>query len=79
MVCRLVGLSVTIMSPAKTDELIEMPFGLWTRVGFRNHVLDRGPDPPWAGTILRGKGVPHCKVQGLPSMCGGSVAFLSNY
>jgi len=31
--------SVTVMSPAKTAELIEMPFGLWTRVGPRKHVL----------------------------------------
>jgi len=36
VVCR----SVTIVSPAKTAELIKMPFGLWTRVGPRNHVLD---------------------------------------
>jgi len=28
------------MSPAKTAEPIEMPFGMWTRVGPRNHVLD---------------------------------------
>jgi len=34
------------MSPAKMVELIEMPFGLWARVGSRNHVLDGGPDPP---------------------------------
>jgi len=27
-----VGLSVTLVSPAKTAEPIEMPFGLWTRV-----------------------------------------------
>jgi len=26
------------MSPAKTAELIEMTFGLWTRVGPRNYV-----------------------------------------
>jgi len=25
--CLLVGLSITVMSPAKTAELIEMPFG----------------------------------------------------
>ena len=31
-------LSVTVVSPAKTAELIEMPFGLRTRVGPRNHV-----------------------------------------
>jgi len=40
-----VGLSVTLVSPAKTTELIEMPFGLRTRVGPVNHVLGGGPDP----------------------------------
>jgi len=35
-----VGLSVTIVSPAKMAELIEVPFGLWTRVGPNNRVLD---------------------------------------
>jgi len=30
----------------KTAEPIEMPFGLWTRVGPRNHVLDGGQDRP---------------------------------
>jgi len=48
VVCLSVGLSVclsvTIASPTKTVEPIEMPFGLWTRVGPRNHVLDGGPD-----------------------------------
>jgi len=34
-----VGLSVTVVSPAKTAEPIEMPFGIWTRVGPRKHVL----------------------------------------
>jgi len=38
-----------IVSPAKTAEPIEMSFGVWSRVGPRNHVLDGGPD-------LRGKG-----------------------
>jgi len=37
MVCmsvgRLVGLSVTVVSPAKMAEPIKMPFGLKTRVG----------------------------------------------
>jgi len=28
---------------AKTAELIRMPFGLWARIGHRNHVLDGGP------------------------------------
>jgi len=31
-----VGPSVTIMSPAKTAEPVELPFGLWTQVGLRN-------------------------------------------
>ena len=35
-----VCLSVAIISPAKTAEPIEMPFGLWTRVGQRNYILD---------------------------------------
>jgi len=30
-------------------EPIEMPFGLRTWMGPGNHVLDRGPDPPWGG------------------------------
>ena len=56
-----VGLSVTLVSPAKTAEPIEMPFGLRTRVGPRNHLLDCGPDPPWEGAILRGNGASDCK------------------
>ena len=31
-----------IVSPANTTEPIEMPFGIWTLVGQRNHVLDGG-------------------------------------
>ena len=41
------------MSPAKTAEPIEMPFELKTRLGPRNHVLDRGPDPHAKGQFLR--------------------------
>jgi len=41
-----VGLSVMLVSPAKTAAPIEMPFGLRTRVSPGNHVLDAGPDPP---------------------------------
>jgi len=49
-VCR----SVTIVSPAKTAEPIEMWFGMQTQLGQRNHMLDRGPDTPakvqfWGG------------------------------
>ena len=37
--------SVMVVSCAKTAELIDMPYGLWTWVGQRNHVLDGDPDP----------------------------------
>jgi len=39
-VCLSVGLTVTVFSPAKSTELIEMQFGLWTRVRPSKHVLD---------------------------------------
>ena len=64
VVCLSVGLSVSlslslaivsIVSPAKTAEPIEVPFGMWTPVGPRNHVLDGGPDPLWEGAILKGR------------------------
>jgi len=57
-----VCLSVTIVSPAETAEPIAMLFGLWTRVGPRNHVLDKGPDPPREQAILRRERGSHCKV-----------------
>jgi len=47
--------------PAKTAEPIEMPFGLRTPVGPRNHALDRVQIPPWEGAILRGKEWPIVK------------------
>jgi len=58
-----VGLSVTLVSAAKTAEPIEMPFGLRTGVGTGNHVLDGGPDLPMGrGNFEGGKGASHCKV-----------------
>jgi len=63
-----VGLSVALVSPAETAAPIEMPFGLKTRVGPRNHVLDGAQISPWEGAILRGKGAPHCKLIG--TLCG---------
>jgi len=51
------------MRPAQTAEPIEMPFGLRTRVGPGNHVLDSGSDPPQIGAILSGEGAVHCKAQ----------------
>ena len=59
MVCRLACKSVISASSAKMAKPIEMLFGLWTRVGPKNHLLDGGPDPPCKGAILReGKGQP---------------------
>ena len=55
------GVYATTMSPAKMAKPIENPFGLWTLVGPRNHVLDRGPDPLRKGTF-EGEGAAHCKV-----------------
>jgi len=41
---------------AKTAEPIEMRFGVLTRVGQKNHVLDEGPDRPMSrGNFFRGK------------------------
>ena len=54
-----IGLSVTLVSPAKTAEPIEMLFDLRTRVGPRNHVLDGSADPPMGrGDFEGGKGDP---------------------
>jgi len=52
------SLSVVAVSPAKTAESIEMPFGLWARMGPSNHVLEGVQIPPREGAILRGKGDP---------------------
>ena len=49
-----VAWSVTVVIPAKTAELIEMLFGLWTWVGPGNHVFDGDPDLS-AVAILREK------------------------
>jgi len=59
-----VGLSVTLVSHAKTATPIEMPFGLRTRVGPGNHVLDGGQDPPMGrGNFEGGKGHPIVKYR----------------
>jgi len=54
-----VGLSVTVVSPAKTAEPIDMPFGVWSLVGSRNHVIIWGSRSPCERAILRGKGAAH--------------------
>ena len=48
------------MSPAKTAEPIEMPFGLRTRVGARNHVL-HGVQIPHGKGNFEGKTAPIAK------------------
>ena len=40
-----VGRSITVVSPAKTAQAIEMLFGSRTRLQPRNHVLDGSADP----------------------------------
>ena len=54
-----VGLSVTLVSPAKTAAPNELPFGLRTWEGPVNHVLDGVQIPPWEGANFWGRmGVP---------------------
>jgi len=65
-VCR----SVTLVSPAKTAAPIEMPFGIGTRVGPRNRVLDGGPDPPMGRGNFEGrKGHPIVKYGDTAVIC----------
>ena len=53
MVCLSVYLTVvTLVSPAKLAQPIELLFGLLFRVGPRNYVLDGVPDPLRARCIL---------------------------
>ena len=51
MVSRSVCRSVTLVNHAKTADQIQMSFGLRTRVGPGNHVLDGGPDPHGKGQL----------------------------
>jgi len=54
--------SVTVVSPVETAEPIEMPYGLWARVGPRNYVLDGVHIPcPREDAIFRGKEQPIVK------------------
>jgi len=51
MVCR----SVTLVSPAKMAEPIQMPYGFRTWLNPGNHVLDKGPHPHGKGQFWGGK------------------------
>jgi len=54
-----VGLSATLVSPAKTAALIELPFGSRTRENPGNHVLDGDPYLPMGrGNSEEERGVP---------------------
>jgi len=52
-----------IVSHAKTAEPIEMPFGVWTREGPRNHVFDRVSRSPMRTGNFKGKGRPIVKYR----------------
>jgi len=69
-----VGLSIALVSTPKMAEPIKMPFGLWTLVGPRNHILN-GVQIPRGKWQFLGEGVAQCKVSGILSMCGGDAAF----
>jgi len=56
-----VRLSVTIVSPVKTAEPIDMPFGLWTQWA-KGSTVRLDLDTPYEVTILMRKGMAHCKV-----------------
>jgi len=58
-----VCLSVTIVSPAKTAEPIEISFGMLPWVGPGNRVLDGVQIPPCERAVLRGKGRPIVKYR----------------
>ena len=61
-VCLSVCLCVTLVSPAKTAELIEMSFALRTRVSLGNDVLDVGIDPPHEMGNFGEEGASRCKI-----------------
>jgi len=55
------------VSPVQTAALIEMPFGLMTRVGPVNHVLNGDPDLPMGRGNFEGeKGCPIVKYRDTP-------------
>jgi len=66
------------MNRAKTDEPIEIAFGVWTRVGARNHVLGRSPDPLREEVIWTGASPAHVEVQRISGMSQSSVSSSSD-
>ena len=53
VVCLLVCLSQSLVSPAKTAKPIEMPFVMLSRVDPRKHVLDGVQFPTREGAVLK--------------------------
>ena len=56
----------TAVNCAKMAEPIEMPFGVLTRLGPRNHVLDGVQITPCQGSIFRGRTCPGMPDNTLP-------------
>jgi len=58
------------VSYAETAEPIEMPFGMSTGVGLKNHAYGGGLDPPREGALLRGhtSGYPDLSVVDILSL-----------
>jgi len=85
MVCRSVCLSVCHTSgPAKTAEPIKILFGLWARMGPRNHLLDERPEmlmnvsmeimATIFGFLYMGSHWRHLAYTTEPSVCGSDAA-----
>jgi len=62
-----VSLSVTVISPAKMVEPIEMLFGMWTWVDPKNYLLDgRVQMPSLEGALLDGVTIFHMLLSSIP-------------
>jgi len=61
--------SVTLVSPAKTGEPIEMPVWFKDSDGPREQCIRWVSRSPWEGAILRETGASHCKLQGHAVIC----------
>jgi len=80
VVCLSVCVLVTATYSTKTAEPVEVPIGVWNRVGPRNHVLDGGLDLPRGRGSFRGISMPilQCKEHraydqcSQPYLAGGS-------
>jgi len=53
--------------PSDSVQPTEIPYGLWTRMGPRNHVLDGGPDTHVKGQLLGERTCPGMPINSLSS------------